>query len=99
MSGYNILMNNLLTVRQVAFILKVHPLTIRRYITSGKLKAIKVGGNVRIDEAELQNLNKDVVAHSENPTLIKIKKIVTKTFTPEDPFLRLGGRGASLLTR
>lgn len=91
-------MNNLLSVRQVAFILKVHPLTIRRYITSGKLKAIKVGGNVRIEETELQNLNKDVVAHSENPTLIKVKKFVAKQFTPDDPFLRLSGRGASLTT-
>jgi excisionase family DNA binding protein len=37
-------MDNLLNVNQVAFILKVHPLTVRKYIKDGKLKAIRAGG-------------------------------------------------------
>lgn len=91
-------MNNLLSVRQVAFILKVHPLTIRRYIISGKLKAIKVGGNVRISEQELQNLNKDVTPQHHDPIMIKARKFISKQFSQDDPLLRLQGRGASLQT-
>ena len=52
-------MENLFNVNQVAFILKVHPLTIRRYIKEGLLKAVRAGGNIRIKESELQNFNKD----------------------------------------
>ena len=52
-------MENLLNVRQAAFILKVHPLSVRRYIQQKKLKAVKVGGNVRIKESELLEFNKD----------------------------------------
>ena len=52
-------MENLFNVNQVAFILKVHPLTIRRYIKEGRLKAVKAGGNIRIKESELQDFNKD----------------------------------------
>ncbi|HZE86871.1 MAG TPA: helix-turn-helix domain-containing protein [Methylomirabilota bacterium] len=90
-------MNNLLSVKQVAFILKVHPLTIRRYIKEKKLKAVKLGGNIRIMENELENFHKEV----DNPTVEKnafrtYKKIAAKQFTTEDPFLRLQGRAARL---
>ena len=50
-------MENLLNIRQVAFILKVHPLTVRRYIKDGKLNAVRVGGNVRIKESQLLDFN------------------------------------------
>ena len=46
-------MENLLNIRETAFILKVHPLTVRRYIKEGELKAIKIGGNIRIKEAQM----------------------------------------------
>ena len=52
-------MDNLFNVNQAAFILKVHPLTIRRYIKEGRLKALKVGGAIRIREKDLQEFNKD----------------------------------------
>ena len=52
-------MENLLNVNQVAFIIKVHPLTIRRYLKEGRLKAVRVGGNVRIKESQLNDFNKD----------------------------------------
>jgi excisionase family DNA binding protein len=90
-------MTTLLSVNQVAYILKVHPLTIRRYIKSGKLKAIKVGGNVRIQESDLNDLHKEVTTPSSPTTIImKTKKQAAKVFTEDDPFLRLKGRGASL---
>ena len=90
-------MNNLLSVKQVAFILKVHPLTVRRYIKEKKLKAIKVGGNVRIQENDLQDLNKEIEAPlPQSEMMFKLKKMRAKEFTEDDPFLRLKGRGASL---
>lgn len=92
-------MENLLSVNQIAFILKVHPLTIRRYIKEGKLKAIKAGGNIRIKESELQNFNSKEVTPSESSGQKieeKLQKRKFKIFTGEDPLLRLKGRGASL---
>jgi len=90
-------MNNLLSVKQVAFILKVHPLTIRRYIKEKKLKAIRVGGNIRIVENEIENFHKEVTPHPVDRGALKtFKKIADKQFGVDDPFLRLQGRAASL---
>jgi excisionase family DNA binding protein len=92
-------MKNLFNVNQVAFILKVHPLTIRRYIKEGKLKAVKAGGNIRILESELDTFTREFA-----PTSHSIKKdpgetgrhAVVKPFTGDDPLLRLAGRGAKI---
>lgn len=89
--------DNLLSVKQVAFILKVHPLTIRRYIKEEKLKAIKVGGNIRIGEKELLNFHKDLTPLTQaSNKIFKSSKLADKQFTPDDPMLRLQGRGANL---
>lgn len=90
-------MENLYNVNQVAFILKVHHLTIRRYIREQKLKAVKVGGNVRIKESDLQAFTHDFSPRTkiEKNPLEKLT-VVTKPFTEDDPLLRLEGRGASL---
>ena len=89
-------MNNLLSVNQVAFILKVHPLTVRRYIRDKKLKAVKVGGNIRIDENSLQDFHKEVLTNEQRPKIFKNTRLLDKQFTQDDPFLRLQGRGAGL---
>ena len=89
-------MDNLFNVNQVAFILKVHPLTVRRYIREGRLKAIKAGGNIRIKESNLNEFNKDFSPQTPNTTLIKNSLKPAKTFTLDDPLFRLKGRGASL---
>ncbi len=88
-------MENLLNVNQVAFILKVHPLTIRRYLKEGKLKAVRVGGNIRIKESQLNEFNKDF-SPAQKKEIIKTKIRPAKTFTLDDPLFRLRGRGASL---
>jgi len=88
-------MENLLNVNQVAFILKVHPLTVRRYIKEGKLKAVKAGGNIRIKESSLGEFNKEF-ASSSRPALIKNKFTPSKRFTLDDPLFRIRGRGASI---
>jgi excisionase family DNA binding protein len=90
-------MENLLNVNQAAFILKVHPLTVRRYIREKKLKAVKAAGNVRIKESDLLEFNKEYVSHhSEETPTVKQKTKPAVTFSVDDPFLRLKGRGASL---
>ena len=85
-------MENLLNVNQAAFIIRVHPLTIRRYIREGKLKAIKVGGNIRIKEPHLTEFRSEV-----KPTPKKLKMLrkenPIKVFTEDDPFFRLQGLG------
>lgn len=45
----------LLTVRDVARILRLNPLTVYGYIRSGKLTAAKFGRSYRISEEDLQN--------------------------------------------
>lgn len=92
-------MENLLNVRQAAFILKVHPLSVRRYIQQKKLKAVKVGGNVRIKESELLEFNKDYspTVRNEENAIIRTKIKPAVSFSTDDPFLRLKGRGASLI--
>lgn len=90
-------MDNLLSVRQVAYMLKVHHLTIRRYIKEGRLKAVRVGGNVRIKEKDLQEFHKELsAAPIQQSIILKAKKYAARSFTQDDPFLRLQGRGASL---
>lgn len=90
-------MNNLLSVKQVAFILRVHPLTVRRYITSKRLKAVKVGGNIRVEESALEDFHKDVESPEQQPRIFKTSRLSDKQFTHEDPLLRLQGRGAGLV--
>lgn len=44
------------TTDEVASLLKVDPESVRRYVRSGKLKAVKLGGKfIRIDRADLNN--------------------------------------------
>ncbi len=88
-------MDNLFNINQVAFMLKVHPLTIRRYIKEGRIKAIKVGGNIRIKESQLQDFHKEFVPGTNSTKNIKSKN-PDKIFTLEDPLFQLKGRVASL---
>lgn len=91
-------MEDLFNVNQVAFILKVHPLTIRRYIKDGKLKAVKAGGNIRVKESDLQDFNKDFLSPP-RPVFRNInpeKKNPVKIFSEIDPIFQLQGKGASL---
>lgn len=90
-------MEPLLSVKQVAFIFKVHPLTIRRYIKEGRLTAVRVGGNVRIKESDLQNFHSALtIASPQQSIILKAKKPKEFPFTNLDPLLRLAGKGASL---
>jgi excisionase family DNA binding protein len=90
-------MENLLNVNQVAFIIKVHPLTVRRYIKEKKLKAVKLAGNIRVRESDLTQFSQEYVPHTQSrQSEISHLKIRSKEFGNDDPFLRLDGRGASV---
>ncbi len=92
-------MENLFNVNQAAFILKVHPLTVRRYIKEGVLKAIKVGGNVRIKESNLQAFSRDFTPRQDisNPNPFrKAANVTVKKFTNADPLLKMQGRAATV---
>ena len=88
-------MDDLLTVKQVAIILKIHHLTVRRYINEGKIKAVKLGGNVRISQEELKSFSETYIPHS-RPVKNQVSSASTNTFSPNDPLFRLKSRGLSL---
>lgn len=92
-------MENLFNVNQAAFILKVHPLTVRRYIKEGVLKAIKIGGNIRIKESSLQAFSRDFTPRQESLLTTPFKRTtstVSKKFTNADPLLKMQGRAATV---
>jgi excisionase family DNA binding protein len=50
----------LLTVQETALLLKVAPITVRRFIADGRLPAVRVGKSVRIATADVQQLLRPV---------------------------------------
>jgi len=46
--------DRLYTTEQVAKLLQIHPLTVLKYINSGKIRAIKLGRVYRVSETSLQ---------------------------------------------
>src|SRR3972149_1690971 len=47
-------MSRLLTVDEVAQRLRVHPITVRRHIKSGRLPATRIGRSVRVKEEDIE---------------------------------------------
>ena len=47
-------MNNYLTTKEIAKLLKVNEVTVRRWIQRGKLPAIRFGREYRINEQDLE---------------------------------------------
>lgn len=87
-------MDEFYTVNQAAIALKVHPITIRRYIREGKLKAVRAGGNIRIILADLKAFTQSFVPRTRS---LKEPPISTEAnFSLEDPFFRLKARGLSI---
>lgn len=54
--------DRLLTVAEVAERLRVHPITVRRHIKSGRLQAVRVGRSVRVRASDVQALLKPAMA-------------------------------------
>ena len=47
-------MSELLTVDETAARLRVHPITVRRHIKQGKLRAVRAGGRIRVRQEDLE---------------------------------------------
>ncbi len=47
-------MSKLLTVDEVAKRLRLHPITVRRHIRSGRLPATRIGRSVRVREEDIE---------------------------------------------
>lgn len=85
----------LFSVSQVGILLKVHPLTVRRYIKEGKLKALRIAGNIRIPKSYLDDFSQEVkVSRVWSKPVPRGKKITE--FSPDDAIFRLKGRGVSI---
>lgn len=87
-------MDEFYTINQVAIVLKVHPLTIRRYIKEGKLKAYRAGGNIRISVNDLRIFTQNFIPHQKQVKVSNTPQ--TKQFTFADPLLNLKGKGLSM---
>ncbi|KKQ07265.1 hypothetical protein A2858_02660 [Candidatus Daviesbacteria bacterium RIFCSPHIGHO2_01_FULL_36_37] len=87
-------MEEFYTVNQAAIVLKVHSLTIRRYIKEGKLKAYRAAGNIRIAVPDLKAFTQSFVPKTKS---IKETPISTEAnFSLNDPIFRLRGRGLGI---
>lgn len=81
----------LLTIQEVAQMMRVSSITIRRHIKEGELKAVRVGRRVRVKKASVDRFIKPVV-----PKITKQKpKQRGKPTTAGDPLWTLVGIGHS----
>lgn len=91
-------MEEFYTVNQTAIALKVHPLTIRRYIREGKLKAYRAGGNIRISINDLRAFTQNFIPRQKTSRtqLNQPEQVDYKQFSYRDPLLLLKGKGLSI---
>lgn len=87
-------MEEFYTVNQAAIVLKVHPLTIRRHIKEGKLKAFRVGGSIRIALPDLKAFTQSFVPRT--TSFEEPHPSTEASFSLDDPFFRLKARGLSM---
>ena len=87
----------LMTVNEAARVLRVAPVTIRRYITRGRLHAVRVGRNIRIDKSEIEGLPEPTNPSHEfdwvPPSGRKYIKYLKGPMAPDDPFWEIIGSG------
>ena len=71
-------MEELMSVDEVAQMLKVHSMTVRRMIYRGKLEAHKVGTNVRISKEDLSKYLNNSKIQSEQEKKTSLNGVVTE---------------------
>lgn len=91
--------DQLLTVNEVAERLRVHPITIRRHIKAGKLRAVRIGRAVRVRESDILALV-TVTPYDWPPKgteQARLERIVKETLEERDRLPPLGMTTVDLL--
>jgi excisionase family DNA binding protein len=70
---------DLLTVSEAASILRVTPITVRRFIAGGRLKAVRVGRGVRIDRQALDALATPIESTGPTPRRPRQQRTLSQT--------------------
>jgi excisionase family DNA binding protein len=83
----------LLTVDETARLLRVAPITVRRYIVDGRLSAVRVGRSVRVDKDSIGSLLRPVAPRKAATRRERIPR--GRPFTMNDSFWSLVGIGHS----
>lgn len=60
----------LLTVQEVAQTMRVNPITVRRHIKVGDLKAVRVGRRIRVKKESVKKFIKPIVPKTQRPRQI-----------------------------
>lgn len=92
-------MEEFYTISQTAIALKVHQLTVRRYLKEGKLKAYRVGGNIRISVNDLRAFMQNFIPRRRQTRIqanLLDQSPTPKEFSFTDPFLSIKGKGLSM---
>lgn len=76
----------LLTVQETAQILKVAPITVRRFIASGRLTAVRAGKRVRVNRESIEQLVSPIEPTLEQPESVSLKG---RPLTFHDPLWQL----------
>ena len=85
----------LLTVQETARMLKVTPMTIRRYIAAGRLSAVKVGKLVRVNEESLEQLMQPIEPNGAKQAKPQRRVPRGKPTSADDPLWSIVGIGRS----
>lgn len=83
---------DLLTVDETARMLKVSPVTVRRFITRGELRSVKVGRQRRVERRDVERF-----VHGGVPTADDVPEELrnARPLEPDDPLFGLIGIGRS----
>ena len=82
----------LLTVQEAAAMLKVNPITVRRFIAQGRLAAVRVGRRVRVSKEAVEQFVTPVRPRPAKPAK---RAPAGRALTREDPLWKLVGSATS----
>lgn len=84
---------HLLTVRETAYLLRVNPITVRRYIADGRLTAVRVGKGVRVSKEAIDQFLAPIEPSRVRNRNSRIPR--GKPFTTDDSLWHIVGLGQS----
>src|SRR2546426_4875249 len=81
---YNKSMSELLTVNEVARRLRLHHMTVRRQIRSGRLRAVRVGRGIRVREEDMEAFLEPEVRKEEEMSVDELRTWAYRMPTPAE---------------